>query len=105
MIRSTRIEGRALPSSTWFRKARLKSVPVILARLRPRSLRIRRMRWPSVSLSSTAATLGESNALQIVPRVKTAGQGREVVEAMAGDDAGVLDANAAQTKQVQAGFH
>src|SRR5260370_13252129 len=50
MICRVRVEGRDRPSSTWFRKARLKSLPATAAKLSPISCLAFRTRPPRVDV-------------------------------------------------------
>src|ERR1700694_496680 len=104
MTRRTRTEGRLLFSSTWLRKARLKSAPATLARLIPRSMRSLRTRSPRLSPDSRSASMS-THTLHVGARIEAAVDRREVAETRGGDDAGVLDADSAQTFEVEAGLH
>src|SRR5206468_2529763 len=84
--------------STWLRNARLKSAPATCASVMPRAWRTFRMRWPSVSsLISSDSEVGAG--------VEGAGGARVVVEATRRPHARVLDPDAAQALEVEAGLH
>src|SRR5579859_7794754 len=78
-----------------------KMTPITLRYAAPQSAQAASVCWSSCSSRSVPKRASSRPSLQIVPRIEAAGDGREVLEAVGRDHAGVLDADATHTHEVQ----